>query len=135
MNPIQQNWVNFNTHFHTAHRESEETGELTIEYAGYHQANLVKDIVAHISGISFTCPTQDPECTPIPNPAPTILTTVQPTAVGNIATDKSNILPQLMTSMQNMQQLLIQMQTNQIGGRRQTSNRNTRTYQSETELR
>ena len=53
MNPIQQNWINFNTHFCTAHRKIEETGKLTMEDYGYHQAKVVNDIVAHMFGITF----------------------------------------------------------------------------------
>ena len=53
MNSIQQNWINFRTHFRTAHRELKETGELTMEAAEYHQDNLVNYIVARMSGLSF----------------------------------------------------------------------------------
>ena len=80
-----------------------------MEDAVYHQANLVNDIVSHMSGLPFPYPPQEPAYTSIPNPAPTIVPTVQPTPVANVATDVSNILPQLLTSMQHMQQLLIQM--------------------------
>ena len=127
MNSFQQNWINFKNHFRTAHHKIKETGKLKMEDAGYHQANLVNDIVAHMSGLPFPYPPQEPAYTPIPNPSPTIVPTVQPTPVSNVATNVSNILPQLLTSMQQMQQLLIQMQTNQTGGGGQTSNLNTRT--------
>ena len=56
MNPFQQNWINFKTHFCTAYREIKETDELTMEDAGYHQANVVNNIVANMSGIKFTYP-------------------------------------------------------------------------------
>ena len=58
MNPIQQNWIHFKTHFRTSHREIEETGKLAMEAAGYHKANLVNDIVAHMSGLPFPYPPQ-----------------------------------------------------------------------------
>ena len=86
MNPIQQNWINFRTHFFTAHRELEETGKLKMEASGYHQDNLVNDIFAHMSGIPFTYPPQETEFTPTPNPDPTIVPTVQPIPVANVAT-------------------------------------------------
>ena len=93
MNPVQHNWINFKSHFCTGHRELEETSKLTMEAAGYHQANLVNYIVTHMSGLSFPYPPQDPEYTPTPNPAPTIVPTVQPTPVANVITDVSNIPP------------------------------------------
>ena len=40
MNPIHKNWINFNTHFHIAHRELEETGELTMKDVGFHQYHI-----------------------------------------------------------------------------------------------
>ena len=113
MNPVQQNWINFKTYFCTAHRDLEETGELTMEAARYHQANLVKNIVAHMSGLKFPYPPWYPECTPTPNPSPTIVLTVQPKPVANVSTDVYNTPlphPQLLISMQQMQKLLIQMQ-------------------------
>ena len=97
-----------------------------MEAAGYHQANLVNDIFAHMSGLSFNSPPQESEYTPTPNLDPTIVPTVQPTPVANVATDISNILPQLLTNMQQMQKLLIKMHTNQTWQGGQTSNRNTR---------
>ena len=36
MNPIQQNWTNFKTHFRIAHCELKETGKLTMGDSGYH---------------------------------------------------------------------------------------------------
>ena len=132
MNPIQRNWINFKTHFCTAHRELEETVELTMEGAGYHQANLVNNIVTHMSGLPFPYPLQEPECTPTPNRDPTIVPTVQPTPVANVTTDVYYVLPQLLTSMQQMQQLMIRVNMNQKGGGVQTSNHITRTLQAET---
>ena len=117
MTPIEQNWINYKTHFHTAHRKLGETGELTMEYCGYHQVNLVNDIVAHMYGLPFLYPPQEPAYTLIPNHATTIVPTVQPTIVANVATYAvSNILPQLLTSMQQMQQLMMHMKKNQTRG-------------------
>ena len=117
MTPIEQNWINYKTHFHTAHRKLGETGELTMEYCGYHQVNLVNDIVAHMYGLPFLYPPQEPAYTLIPNNATTIVLTFQPTIVANVATYAvSNILPQLLTSMQQMQQLMMHMKKNQTRG-------------------
>ena len=135
MNPIQQNWVNFKTHFCTAHRELKETPKLTMEDVGYHHSKLFNDIVAYMSGLPFTYPPQEPESTPTPNPDPTIIPTVQPTQVANVATDVTNILTHILTSMQQMQKLMIQIQTNQKGRGVKTSNHNTHTFQAATEPR
>ena len=83
-----------------------------MEDAVYHQANLVNDIVAHMYGLPFNYPHQEPAYTSIKNPSPTIIPTVQPTPVANVSTDLSNIIPKLLTRMKQMNQLLINMQTN-----------------------
>ena len=92
-----------------------------------------------MSGLTFTYPTQDPAYTPVPNTSPTIVSTFQPTPVANFTTySASNFTPQLLTRMQHMQQLLILMQTNKIGGGGKTNNcniRHTTTRQSATEPR
>jgi uncharacterized phage-associated protein len=46
---VQKTWINFKTHFREAHLELTETGELTIEQAGYGQANMVNEIVERLS--------------------------------------------------------------------------------------
>jgi uncharacterized phage-associated protein len=46
---VQKTWINFKTHFREAHLELTETGELTVEQAGYGQANLVNEIVNRLS--------------------------------------------------------------------------------------
>ena len=48
MTTIEHNWIHFKTQLCTAHRDLEETRELTIEDAGYHQSNLVNDIIANM---------------------------------------------------------------------------------------
>ena len=117
MNPIQQNWINFKTHFRTAHGKLEETDEITMESAGHHQSKLVNGIIAHMSRIPFPHPPWYTEYTSTPKLDPNIVPTVQPTSVANIATDVYNILPQLLTSMKQMKQLIIQMQTSlPVGG-------------------
>ena len=110
-----------------------------MEDVGHQQSNLVNKIIANMYGLPFPYPTQETAYTSVPNPAPTIVPTIQPTPVSNVATYAVyNISPQILTSMQKMQQLLIQTKTNQTGGGGKTSNRNTRrspTNQAETEPR
>ena len=77
--------------------------------------------------------------TPIPHSSPIILPIVQPSLAANSATDvTSTIIPIILTSMQKIQQLMVQMKANQSGGGGQTRNRNTRfppTIQEATEPR
>ena len=47
--PTQKTWIAFKTHFCEAHLEPTKTGELTLEEAGYRQANIVEDIVIQLS--------------------------------------------------------------------------------------
>ena len=56
MNTIQKNWIIFKTHFRTSHYKLEDTGKLTMEAAGFHKANLVNDIIAHMSVLTFIYP-------------------------------------------------------------------------------
>ena len=81
---------------------------------------MVNDIIAHMFGLTFLYLPQDPAYTPVPNPSPTIVPIVQPTPVSN----ESNIFPQLLPSMQQMQQRIMQMQMNQTGGGWQNSKHN-----------
>ena len=84
-----------------------------------------------MSGLTFTYQHQEPAYTPTTNIDPTIVPTIQKTSLANVTTDVSNDPPpQLLTSMQQMQQLLIHMQTNQTVGLGQTSNCNTHTHQA-----
>ena len=46
--PNQKTWITFKIHFRTAHDELAETGDLTLRQAGYHQANLVDEIVERL---------------------------------------------------------------------------------------
>ena len=46
-----------------------------------------------------------------------ISTIVQPSPEASVATDSaSNIIPQILTIMQNMQQLMVQIKADQVGG-------------------
>ena len=120
MTTIQNFLIKLKTRFITAHRDLKGTNELTIEDVGYNQDNLVNNIILHTSSLLFPYPSQDPVYNTVPNLVPTIVLTLQPTQVANVSTYAvSNILPHLLTSMQHIQKLLIQMHTNQIGGGRE----------------
>ena len=97
-----------------------------MEDAVYHQSNLANNILSHMSGLPLTYPPQDPSHTLVPISYPTIVLTVQPNPVDNVITDAvSNIPHQLLTSIQHIHKLLINMQTNQTGRGLQTINRST----------
>ena len=49
LHSIQKTWIALKTHFREAHLELNKTGELTLQQAGYHQANLVEDIVSRLT--------------------------------------------------------------------------------------
>jgi hypothetical protein len=46
---LQKTWIAFKIHFREAHTRLQETGELTMEEAGYHQANLVEAIANRVA--------------------------------------------------------------------------------------
>jgi hypothetical protein len=46
---LQKTWIAFKIHFREAHTELQETGELSMEDAGYHQANLVEAIANRVA--------------------------------------------------------------------------------------
>ena len=64
-----------------------------MEDAGHHQANLVKYIIAHMSGLHFTYQPQELAYAPTPNTDPTIVPTIQPTSLANVTTDISDPPP------------------------------------------
>ena len=46
MPTVQKTWVGFKQFFWTAHRELQETTDLTVQYFGMHHANMVRNVVA-----------------------------------------------------------------------------------------
>ena len=86
MTTIQQNWINFKTRFRTAHRKLKEIGELKMEDTGYHQSNPFNDVVSPMSGLPCPYPPQETAYNLVPNSAPTIVSTIQPTPLANVAT-------------------------------------------------
>ena len=45
MPAIQETWVRFKTFFWKDHQELQETFNITVEDAGMHHANMVRDVV------------------------------------------------------------------------------------------
>ena len=48
MPTTQKTWVRFKQFFRTYHQELRETSDLTVEDAGMHHANMVRNVVAGI---------------------------------------------------------------------------------------
>ena len=45
---LEKTWLNFNEHFHVAHKELRETVDLTLRDTTFKQANLVQQVVEGI---------------------------------------------------------------------------------------
>jgi len=45
----QRTWMNFKTHFQEAYDELQQTGQLTLQQAGYGNSNLVEEVVARVA--------------------------------------------------------------------------------------
>ena len=104
---VQQNWIGFKQHFRDAHLELQETGELTLEGAGYGQAALVEDIVTRLAAEMNLITSELP-------PAETTLE-VPPAATANHSTTDT-FLQQLITQNQEMMRV-IASNANVAGGR------------------
>jgi hypothetical protein len=98
---VQKTWINFKTHFREAHLELTETGELTMEQAGYGQANLVEDIVSRISA-EFNHAANMAEQVNLP---PATDDTPPPTDTANHATTDT-ILQQVLAQNQELMKML-----------------------------
>ena len=51
MQTVQKMWVGFKKLFRTMHRELRETIDLTVQDAGMHHANMVRDVVAGLQEV------------------------------------------------------------------------------------
>jgi hypothetical protein len=87
---LQKTCIAFKIHFHTARNKLQETGELTMEDAGYHQANLIEAIASRVAKLQ--------PATPSPSPPPA-------------APINDSILPTIVPQMEQMQQMMAAMQT------------------------
>ena len=71
---IQKTWIAFKQHFRDAHKDLQETGELTLEEAGYVQAALMDDIVTRLTAEMNQITTEFPPTKTVSEvqPAPTV---------------------------------------------------------------
>jgi hypothetical protein len=90
---LHKTWISFKLHFREAHDELQETGELTMEDAGYHQANFIEALANRVAEL------QTPYPASAPAPAPPVAA-------------PDTILPAIVAQMQQMQQMLAAMQAN-----------------------
>ena len=100
--PADENWVNVKAHFRQAHDELAEAGDLTMENAGYHQVNLVEEIVGRMADIF-----------PFPEPANTTIAeapiyALEPVQEAN-ALIANNVQQSLLAQMQQMQAMMLQL--------------------------
>ena len=101
---IQKTWINFTTqHFRDAHLELTETGQLTLEEAGYGQANLVEDIVSRLQAEMLHHANMMNEHQP-PTDAPPAA--VPPPNTVNHTTTTDTFLQQLITQNQEMMRVI-----------------------------
>jgi len=105
-------WITFKVHFKTAHDELAETGDLTLRQAGYHQANLVDEIVERLQSTRVEEEEQRME------------EMLVNAAMANTGTTQDPMIPQILAQMQAMMTAM-QTNTNQnaTGGRPNNRNR------------
>ena len=108
--PVARNWLNFKDHFRAAHLERTETGELTLQEAGYGQANLVEDIVSRLSAQfqyqANLAAEEAPNPAPAPAPAP---------ACANVAAPPPDYLQQVIAQNQDLMRGRLMEHTNHSG--------------------
>ena len=112
---VEHTWINFKDHFRQGHDELQETEDLTLQNAGYGNANLIEEIVtrvssdiqAHLNVIQGPPPTPPPEPEEIPP--------LQP-AAQHVTTDA--LVTQLIQQNQEMMRLLATSNNNRNTRRR-----------------
>ena len=100
--PGVQTWFEFKILFREAQTELRETGDLTLADAGYHQANMVDEIIDRMREIVPTTTTTDTQID-------AQLSQLANAAISN-ANASSNTMPALVQQMQQMQTTMLQMQ-------------------------
>ena len=111
---VEKTWINFKTHFRQAHDELQETEDLTLQNAGYGNANLVDEIVnrvatdiqAHLNIIQGpptlpTPPPAAPEPEPEPEPEPTAQHVTTDTIVNQLIQQNQEIMRILVANNNN----------------------------------
>ena len=105
--PQDKTWINFKIHFREAHAELLETGTLTMETAGYHQANMIEGYLAELTAMFPNGPPAPPAADPPPQEAPP---PDDPPAANSVTSEAHQ---QLLTQMQTMQAMMERLQADQ----------------------
>jgi hypothetical protein len=92
-----------------AHEELMEAGDLIMESAGYHQANMIEGYLAQLASMFPNGPPEAPAADPPPQEAPPADDDAPPAA--NSVTGE--VRQQLLTQMQEMQTMMAALQANQ----------------------
>ena len=114
---LDKMWINFMTHFRIVHDELAETGELTKESCGYHQANLVEDIVGQMTDL-YPLQNHSPEPPPpviVQQPVIQKAPEIQQIQNANAAVN-TTVQQQLLAQMQQMQTMMLTLQNKQEQG-------------------
>ena len=113
---VEHIWINFKEHFRQGHDELQETDDLTLQNAGYGNANLVDEIVNHVTNdiqahlnVIQGHPPSLPPAPASPEPAP------EP-AAQHVTTNA--IVNQLIQQNQEMMRLLVAANNNHTIHRR-----------------
>jgi hypothetical protein len=120
VDPLHKTWIAFRIHFRTAHDELAETGDLTLRQSGYHQANMVDEIVTRLQSEQANQESTRIEET-LQQLANAAITAPNPQA--------DPMIPQLLAQMAQMQAMMTNMQT-----QTQTGNPNGRRNRPRTTL-
>lgn len=103
---VQKTWINLKNHFRTAQAELRESGKLTIAEAGFHNANLVDEIVQRVHELNDANQLEEQVCQMVQH---------QEHANATIA----DILPSIIAQMQEMQTVLQDLQKDKPNGKKQ----------------
>ena len=111
-------WANFKQHFRTAHEELEETGDLTLQDTGFHQANLVTELTEKITNeLLHRANIVSHEETTFPNTVPETPTALA--AATSSSPDANSIIEKLLAQNQAlMEQLASNQNSNTRNNRR-----------------
>ena len=98
MKTVQKTWVSFKKFFWTAHRELQEKSDLTVEDAGMHHANMVRNVVAGLHEVLHQEQAPTENVTTVPEPVDHVENTLQRTQ------------QQLSTKLHKIQEMIKAMQ-------------------------
>lgn len=95
----QQSWINFKQHFREAQNEYRELHDTTVSETEYNQANMIQQIIEGVKNELIIEPPEDPQHDDLV------------THMANAAISNQQLVPQLLTQIQQLSQLVLQMQT------------------------